>query len=173
VKKYQLCTLALAIVAAAALCLAQTSKKKTMPAQTADTSATHVLLTPAQMQWGPAPPSLPPGAQLAVLAGDPSKAGVPFTIRVKLPDGYKIPPHWHPEDENVVVIEGALMMSLGDKFDESSGHEMTAGSFALMPKGVRHFAWAKGETLIQVYGIGPFAINYVNQSDDPGKKALK
>ena len=169
-KKYQLCLLVLVLLAAVSLSLAQTDNHTGATHQGAGTPKPHIMLTPDQLQWGPAPPALPAGAQLAVLAGDPSKAGVPFTIRAKFPDGYKVPPHWHPEDENVVVLEGTLVMGMGDKIDPAAQHEMTAGSFASMPKGAHHVAWAKGETVIQVYGIGPFAITYVNPADDPRKK---
>ena len=131
----------------------------------------HVMFTPDQVKWGPAPPALPPGAQMAVLDGDPSKAGVPFSIRAKFPDGYKVPPHWHPTDENVTVLQGTLMMGLGEKFDPSQAHTLKAGSFSRMPKEVRHFAMAKGETVIQVHGVGPFEVTYVNASDDPRNKA--
>ncbi|MDT4968970.1 MAG: hypothetical protein QOJ64_3707 [Acidobacteriota bacterium] len=132
----------------------------------------HVMVTPAEIKWGPAPPALPAGAQMAVLAGDPSQAGSAFTIRAKFPDGYKIPPHWHPTDEHVVVIEGTIMIGLGEKADSSAAKSMTAGSFMLMPQGVKHFASAKGETIIQVYGTGPFEVNYVNAGDDPRKKMV-
>lgn len=172
-KRYSLCLLFVVVLAVASNAFAQTSKQKNSKAKMAQTTKPHVMVTPDDIKWGPAPPSLPPGAQLAVLSGDPSQAGVPFTMRARFPDGYKVPPHWHPSDENVVVLEGALVMSLGEKFDETAGREMTAGSYALMPKGVRHFVWAKGETVIQVYGIGPFAINYVNPADDPRKSAPK
>jgi uncharacterized protein YciI/quercetin dioxygenase-like cupin family protein len=130
----------------------------------------HVLLTPGEVKFGPAPPSLPPGAQAALLSGDPTKAGAPFTLRAKFPDGYKIPPHWHPTDENIVVLQGTLMSALGEKFDEAAGHPLVAGSYGLMPKGVRHFSWAKGETVVQMYGVGPFEVNYVNPADDPRHK---
>ncbi len=119
-----------------------------------------------------APPSFPAGAQMAVLSGDPSKAG-PFTIRAKFPDGYKIMPHWHPTDENVTVLEGSFAMGTGEKFDQSAAHEMTVGSFVRMPKGTRHYAWAKGETVIQVHADGPFVITYVNPNDDPRKQVKK
>lgn len=171
-KKYQLYMPVLALLAAVSLSLAQGGENKGAAHKGADMPKSHVLLTPDQVQWGPVPPSLPAGAQLAVLSGDPSKAGVPFTIRAKFPDGYKVPPHWHPEDENVVVIEGTLVLGMGDKSDEAAEHELPAGSFAQMPKGVRHFARAKGETIVQVYGIGPFAVNYVNPADDPRKKGM-
>jgi hypothetical protein len=130
----------------------------------------HIVVTPDQIKWGPAPPGLPPGSELAVLSGDPSKAGVAFTMRAKLPDGYKIPPHWHPTDENVSVVQGTLMIGMGNRFDEKAAMELPAGSYALLPKVSSHFAWAKGETIIDVYGIGPFAITYVNPSDDPRRK---
>ena len=131
----------------------------------------HVMVTPDQVKWGPGPPALPPGAQMALLDGDPSKAGALFTIRAKMPDGYKVPPHWHPTDENVTVLQGTFMMGLGEKFDPAKAHAMKAGSFARMPKEARHFAMAKGETLIQVHAIGPFEVTYVNASDDPRNKA--
>jgi hypothetical protein len=138
------------------------------PGHAADTD--HVVVRPAAIKWGPAPPSLPAGSQFAVLVGDPTKSGVPFVIRAKLPDGYKVPPHWHPSDENVTVLQGALMIGKGEKFDPSALEELPVGSFMRMPKTMRHFAQAKGETIIQVHGVGPFEINYVNSADDPRKK---
>jgi len=129
----------------------------------------HVVVRPDDVKWGPAPPSLPAGAKFAALSGDPSKAG-PYVIRAKLPDGYKVPPHWHPTDENVTVIKGTLMIGKGDKFNADASEALPAGSFMRMPKEMRHFAWAKGETIIQVHGIGPFEVHYVNAADDPRKK---
>ena len=133
----------------------------------------HVVVRPDAIKWGDAPPGLPPGSRMAVLVGDPSKSGVPYVIRAKLPDGYKVPPHWHPSDENVTVLKGALMIGKSEKFDLSKMEEMPAGSFMRMPKTMRHFAAAKGETIIQLHGIGPFEINYVNPDDDPRKKEDK
>ena len=129
----------------------------------------HVMVTPDKLKWGPAPPSLPKGAEVAVLAGDPTKKE-PFTIRVKLPDGFKVPPHWHPTDENVTVIKGTFNMGRGEKFDAHATQELPVSSYVRMPKGMRHFAWAKGETIVQVHGEGPFQINYVNPADDPRQK---
>lgn len=77
----------------------------------ADHKDGHVILTPDKLAWKPHP-ALPPGAMAAVLSGDPSKSGL-YAVRVKLPDGYKVPPHWHPTDENVTVIEGTLMIGTG------------------------------------------------------------
>lgn len=129
----------------------------------------HVMATPETIAWGPAPASLPPGAQAAVLEGDPAKPGA-FTLRIRMPDGYAIAPHWHPADEHVTVISGTFVMGLGERVDRAKGHPLKAGAFAMMPTGTRHFAWTQGETVIQLHGTGPWGINYVNASDDPRKK---
>lgn len=171
-RKYQICIGVLVLSAAVSLSLAQADKDKGKTAMTGKAQQSHTMVTPDNLKWGPAPPGLPAGAQLAVLSGDPSKAG-PFTIRLKAPDGYKIMPHWHPTDEHLTVIEGTFVMGTGEKFDPAAAHEMTAGSFARMPKGTRHYAWTKGETVVQVHGPGPFEIIYVNPNDDPRKQAKK
>ena len=124
------------------------------------------------IQWGPAPPVIPPGAQLAVIAGDPSKEGL-FTIRLKLPAGYKVPAHHHPTDEYVTVISGDFRAGLGDKLDMDKGMSMKAGAFVAMPAGMNHYAWTPEETVVQIAGPGPFAIIYVNPADDPSKQATK
>jgi quercetin dioxygenase-like cupin family protein len=129
----------------------------------------HVVVTPDKLKWGPAPPSLPAGAELAVVVGDPKKAG-PYVLRAKFPDGYKVMPHWHPTAENVTVLKGKFLMGTGEKFDEKATMELPPGGFSHMPKGTKHFAMAKGETIVQVHGVGPFEINYVNPADDPRKK---
>ncbi len=133
----------------------------------------HVVVRPGAIKWGPAPPSLPPGSQVGILTGDPGKAGMPYVLRAKLPDGYKVPPHWHPTDENVTVLKGTLLIGKGEKFDPSAMEELPAGSFMRMPRSMRHFAQAKGETIIQLHGVGPFDIHYVNPADDPRKKDTK
>jgi quercetin dioxygenase-like cupin family protein len=129
----------------------------------------HVVVKPGSEKWGPAPPALPAGAKVAIMVGHPGKAG-PYTFRVKMPAGYKVPPHYHPTDENVTVIQGTLLIGKGEKFDVEKTQELSAGSYMRMPKTMRHFAAAKGETIIQVHGIGPFEITYVNPDDDPRKK---
>jgi quercetin dioxygenase-like cupin family protein len=124
---------------------------------------------PAEIKWQQGPASLPPGAKLALLEGDPTKDG-PFTMRLLLPDGYKIPPHTHPKVEHVTVIAGTFNLGMGEKFDQNAGREMPAGTFGSWPAGMKHFAWTKGETIIQLHGIGPWTINYVNPADDPRQK---
>lgn len=126
----------------------------------------HIMLIEPELKWADAPPALPSGAKLAVLEGDPAQAG-PFTMRIKVPANYKVAPHWHPADEHVTVISGGFYMGLGDKFDEKVMKELTPGGFAVMATGTRHFAMTKKETEVQVHGIGPWAINYVNPADDP------
>src|SRR5262245_33199019 len=117
-KKYQIGIVALVLLAAVSLGLAQGGKDKAKQAQaaTGKSEQSHTMITPNDVKWGPAPPALPAGAQMAVLSGDPSKAE-PFTIRLKAPDGYKIMPHWHPTDENVTVLEGTFAMGVGEKFE--------------------------------------------------------
>ena len=107
--------------------------------------------TSATAKWGPAPPMLPPGAQIAVLAGDPTQGGA-YTVRLKFPANYDIPAHSHPTDENVVVVSGELFMGMGDKLDEGRTCGLGVGGFALMPANANHFAYTKGETTILLYG---------------------
>jgi quercetin dioxygenase-like cupin family protein len=126
--------------------------------------------TPDQVKYGPAPNFLSPGAQFAVLEGDPTASAGDFTIRLKLPNGYKIPPHWHPHRENVTVISGNLKVGMGDKFDESKMMTFGAGSFAYLDPDMHHYVMANGEVVVQVHGMSPAQFNYVNPSDDPSRK---
>jgi anti-sigma factor ChrR (cupin superfamily) len=126
------------------------------------------VVTADGIKWGAAPPVLPKGAQFAVVAGDPSKDG-PYVVRLKMPANYRIPAHNHPTAENVTVLSGKFHLGMGDKLDEAKGQELTAGGFAEAPPKMNHFAWTTAETVVQVHGQGPFAITYVNASDDPSK----
>lgn len=128
---------------------------------------THIMLAPDAVAWGECPPALPRGARCAVIEGDPKAANALFALRLKLPDAYRIPPHFHSADEHVVVISGTMNMGMGDTFDTSAGHALPAGGFMAMPAGEHHYAWAKGETVVQVYAIGPWTLTYVNPQDDP------
>jgi quercetin dioxygenase-like cupin family protein len=130
--------------------------------------AEHAIHTPSQIKWADGPASLPAGAQMAVLEGDPAKEGF-FTMRVRLPDGYRIPPHTHPKVEHVTVISGTFNFGMGEKFDQSATQSMPAGTFGFWPAGMKHFAWARGETVVQLHGIGPWSIEYLDPADDPRK----
>jgi quercetin dioxygenase-like cupin family protein len=126
--------------------------------------------SPDQMKWGPAPPFIPAGAQLAVLEGNPMGTSGDYTIRVKMPDGYKIAPHTHPLRENVTVISGTLKVGMGDKWDDSKTMSFPAGSFAYLDPSMHHYAGASGETVIQIHGQAPVKFNYINPADDPSMK---
>lgn len=121
------------------------------------------------VKWGPASAALPSGAQQAILVGDPSKEGG-YVVRLKLPAGYKVAPHTHPNDENVTVISGTFHVGLAEKFDESKGQAVKPGGFLQVPKGVQHFAWASQNTVVQLHGVGPGGFAYVDAADDPRKK---
>ncbi|MEO8070629.1 MAG: cupin domain-containing protein [Acidobacteriota bacterium] len=129
----------------------------------------HVMASLTTATWGPAPPMLPPGAQIAVLSGDPTKP-VPYAVRLKFPANYDIPAHSHPTDEHVVVTSGDLFVGMAAKLDRNSGTSLGLGGFALMPSNMNHFAYTKGETTIVLYGQGPVEFKYVNATDDPRTK---
>jgi len=118
------------------------------------------------LAFGPAPPSLPAGARIAVLLGDPSADG-PFVIRLMLPKGYRIPPHSHSRDEQITVISGTIYLGMGDVYEPSTARGLAAGGFHILRAGTRHFAYAKQPTIVQLSGNGPFDITYVKPADDP------
>lgn len=130
----------------------------------------HVMVKPKDIKWVDAPPSVPKGAKIAVIEGDPAAPGVLVTFRLKLPNGWTLPPHFHPADEHVTVIKGTFNMGMGDTIDKKAFMANPVGSFMIMPKGSHHYARAKGETIIQVHAIGPWGITYVNPADDPRTK---
>ena len=141
----------------------------TAAAQDATPASSHVMVEETQVKWKPASGALSKGAETAVLSGSPGKPG-PFVMRIKMPAGYKIAPHWHPTDENVTVISGTLSLGMGETFDANAAKPLAAGGFALLPAEMRHFAWTKDGATIQIHGMGPFKIIYVNPADDPSKK---
>ena len=130
-----------------------------------------IFMTPDTIQWGDAPPDLPKGGKMAVLYGDPTKAGT-FTVRLKAPDGYKIPPHWHTNDENLTIISGTLQMYMGDTM-KSEPHQLSTGSYHFLPGKMHHAAQTKGETIVQITGAGPLDIHYINPADNPNPKSAK
>ena len=136
----------------------------------ASASAVKNVFTPDAIQYGPAPSFVAPGAQLAVLEGNPLGSTGDYTVRLKMPDGYKIAPHWHPKRENVTVISGTFKVGMGDQFEEGKMLSFPAGSFAYLDPDMHHYAKASGEVVVQIHGMTPVQFNYVNPDDDPSRK---
>ena len=131
--------------------------------------ADHGIFPPGAITWNDGPPSMMPGAKFAVLEGDPSKEGI-FTMRLWMPDGFRIMPHWHPAVEHVTVMSGTFHVGMGDRFEADKAGALPTGTFAFLAPQMHHFAWAEGETVVQLHGVGPWQINYVDPADDPRKK---
>lgn len=163
-----LLTLAL-LVPLAATPAQEKGKAKGTEKKAAKMERTANVVAPDQITWSPGPPSLPTGAKVAVLDGDPAKKGI-FTMRLMMPNGYQIAPHFHPADEHVTIIKGEFMVGMGDKFDESQMNKLSTGTFGMIPRGMRHYAKARGETILQLHGMGPWRLIYVNKADDPRTK---
>ena len=133
---------------------------------------THVLMTLDSVRWTSRPQL--PGLSVAVLEGDPNVAGSAYTIWVKATEGMPgavLPAHWHPTDERIVVLRGVMGVGMGEVFDRTRGREYPAGSYVMLPARMRHFAWVRGETIMQVYGVGPFVTCFINPSEDPAGSA--
>lgn len=127
------------------------------------------LASPESLKWR----QIRPGNEMAVVYGDPSKSGELYAVRLRFADGFKVPAHWHPQDEHATVLQGTLLLGMGKKWDaEQLTTTMTAGTYGFVPKEMPHFALAKGETM-QAHGIGPFQIIYANPEDDPKNQRPK
>ena len=135
-----------------------------------DSSRPAVVVPAGTDKFGPAPEILPPGATLAVLEGNPMHPGT-YTMRLAMPNGYTIPPHFHPSDEHVTVVKGTFLVGMGATIDASKFVALPAGSFGMLPPGMQHYARARGVTVIQLHGTGPWSLTYVNPADDPRVKA--
>jgi quercetin dioxygenase-like cupin family protein len=132
-------------------------------------TASQAQVNPAELKWGPAPPGLPRGAQLAVLSGNPAARG-PFVIRIRFPRGYTVPPHHHPADEYVTVISGDLAIGMGDRYNPRRMKRLRAGGFANARAGMNHYVTTRGGGIVQINSVGPFAIVYANPADDPRRR---
>jgi len=136
-------------------------------------TADHQMLTSgAKIKWGPPPPVFRAGAKFAVIDGDPASTGM-VTVRLLLPAGYEIAPHWHPTDEHVTVLSGTLSLGMGDTLDKAHSVSLGSGGYAVAPANMHHYAWTKSGATIQVHMMGPFALTYVNPADDPAHAAAK
>jgi quercetin dioxygenase-like cupin family protein len=148
--------------------LASLALSLTFTAGAVSAQSAHVLVPADQVQWGPAPPVLPAGAQISVLEGNPSEKGA-VTLRLRFPANYSIPPHWHSMTERVTVLSGALHVGMGDKLDRQASQTLEPGGFVSLPADMHHFAWTKTPTVVQINLEGPFDIFYVNPADNPQK----
>jgi anti-sigma factor ChrR (cupin superfamily) len=138
-----------------ATCLATPLHSQTTP------DPTHMIVKASDLKWTP----IIKGCDLAAVQGNPDADGSNFVIRLRCTAGSQIPAHWHPTDENVTVMKGIFQVGMGDKFDQSKLLTMSIGSFASMPKEIRHYAFSKTDTIVQVYGVGPFKVIWVNPAD--------
>jgi hypothetical protein len=141
----------------------------TMAVVPALAQSSHIVVPADKVQWAPAPPALPPGAEISVLEGNPAMAG-PVTLRLRFPANYNIPAHWHSMTERVTVLSGALHVGMGDKLDRQASQALEVGGFVSLPAQMHHFAWTASPTVVQINLEGPFDIFYVNAADDPQKK---
>jgi len=132
-------------------------------------SSRPVTVPASDVKWHDTPAFLNPGAKMAVLVGDPGKPE-PFTLRLQMPDGYKIGPHTHPIDEHITVLSGTFVAGIGKAWDDTVMTTFAPGSYAVMAANMPHFAAASGTTVVQVHGVGPVVVNYVNPADDPSKR---
>jgi quercetin dioxygenase-like cupin family protein len=153
-----------------ALMLGCSEKPKSESAAVDTTGSTSTAVTgdtapSTGREWGPAPQIFPAGAKMAVISGDPSKEGL-FRVELSFPDGYKVPPHFHPTDEVVTVQEGRFLVGMGDKLDPKKTKAMEQGDSATVAAGMHHFGIARGATVVAVSAQGPFAMTYVNPADD-------
>jgi hypothetical protein len=123
---------------------------------------------PDDLKWGPAPPVLPKGAQIAIITGDPSKAGS-YVIRIKIPANYQIPPHWHSMAENLTVLSGVVNVGMGDRLDKNNSNKLEFGGFVFLPSKMNHFLWVSEPAVFQIHAEGPFDIVYANPKDAPSQ----
>jgi len=135
----------------------------------ASVSGVEAKPKPADLKWMAGPPGLPEGAQMAVVSGDPGKAGM-FKVNLKMPAGYAVPAHWHPTNETVRVVSGKLGYGMSGKLDKAKAKWATAGHSVVMKAKMNHWVFANDAAEIQVSGKGPFQITYVDPKDDPRKK---
>lgn len=128
----------------------------------------HTVAEAGNLKWT-IPAAYAKGAQFAVVHGDPTKDGM-YVVRLKVPAGFRIAAHTHPNDENVTVLSGTFHIGTGDVLDERKGQAIKPGGYAYVAKGMRHYAWFSEDTVIQLHGMGPQGIAYVNPADDPRKQ---
>lgn len=154
-KKIRIGSVCAALIGIAVLAMALSSQEKK------ESADAHKIVHFGDLKWTP----IIKGCDIASVDGDFNVEGQPFVIRFRCADGAKTPPHWHPTDEYVTVLKGTFLVGMGETFDEKKLATMNVGNFTTVAKEMRHFAMAKGETIIQVHGTGPFKVNCVNPAE--------
>ena len=157
------------VIGAAAVASAMVSVATVASAQAKPAASSASKSGSKSLTWGPAPDAFPAGAKMAVESGDPSKSGE-FVVRLSFPAGYKIPPHWHPTDEHVRIRSGQFLVGMGDALDPAKTMKMAPGDTGSIGAKMHHFAIAPVPTVLSIRAEGPFAMTYVNASEDPRKK---
>jgi hypothetical protein len=168
VKKNRVLNVCVAVIVAGTIATTVSGQEKK------ETAEAHKIVHIDDLRWMP----IMKGCDLAPVSGDLSMEGSPFVLRIRCADGTRIPPHWHPTDENVTVLKGTFLLGVGETYDEGKLKTMNTGNYVLLPKEMRHFALCRGEMIVQVHGIGPFKNNWVNPSevlppDTPATAAAK
>lgn len=155
------------VAAAGGILALQAAQPAEIQAQSASApGAQAIVALPDALEWGPAPAILDAGARMAVIEGNPAEAGE-FTLRLRMPAGYRIAPHYHPVTEHVTVLQGTFLVGMGESFDESAMMALPVGTFGAIPAGMRHYALAQDEVIIQLHGVGPWRLIYVDPADRP------
>lgn len=134
--------------------------------------ASPIQVSPSELKWVDGPSSLPRGAKVVVIEGDPATPNALFTLRLHLPAGYRIPAHFHPADEHVTVLSGSYLVGMGDSNDAGRCKVIATGGYSVMPASHHHFAVVKEDTVIQVHAMGPWGITYLNSADDPRQRSV-
>ncbi|MEO7411020.1 MAG: cupin domain-containing protein [Sphingomicrobium sp.] len=132
-------------------------------------SAVHAKPTHHALKWSDGPPSLPSGVKMAVVSGDPGKKGN-FTIQLKMPANYAVPPHSHPTDEVLKIVSGKVHYGMSGTMDMAGAKTLVAGQSVKQRAKMNHWVHAPAPATVQVSGTGPFQINYVDPKDDPQTK---
>jgi quercetin dioxygenase-like cupin family protein len=158
---------ALSVAAAGVVLIGASAFCARMPIQAHEQH--HTVVSGDAITWGPGPASLPRGAQAAALLGSPAKEG-PFVLRLKFPAGFVIPPHRHTKDEFVTVISGKVAITSGETVDRASLKPVPTASFIHLPAGMPHYLFAAEESVVQINGVGPFDVVYLDPKDDPRKQ---
>jgi quercetin dioxygenase-like cupin family protein len=121
-----------------------------------------IQLAAEKLQWTAGSPTMPPGTRISVLEGNPREPGL-FTIRLEVPAGSRIAPHWHPRDERVTVLSGAVAVGFGDRVDDKATTRFSADAFYVNPAQSHHYVLFPEASIVQITGEGPWELHFVGE----------